>query len=201
MNILPYTIIVDIDGVLYNADPVWRELFMSMKGVHITAADISTWDFFRGKVSGADFAEIIRVGLHSDAGILSRKPYVGAAKTITNWRFRGAKIVIVSERAASTSLATRQWLDKNGIPYDELVCDLPMDKVAIIFDKRAHLVIEDKPDTIIRVLESGMSAAVVDHLYNLDLAPHPRMVRGGTWAALAVNVEKQIFPEMARRKV
>ena len=196
---LPYTIIVDVDGTLYDADPVWCSLFWDMKGVRISLADVTTWNFYKGHVSGADFAEIIRDGLHSRAGILSRKPYPGAAKVIADWRARGAKIVIVSERAASALAPTKQWLDKCGIAYDELMCDLPMDKVAVIFDKRAHLVIDDKPDTILRVLEAGVSVALVDHRYNLDLPPHPRMVRSATWAALAAKIEKRVFPKMAAR--
>ena len=197
MDRLPYTIIVDIDGTLYDADPVWCSLFWDMKGVRITVADVTTWNFYKGKVSGSDFAEIIRDGLHSRAGIMSRRPYPGAAKTIADWRARGAKIVIASERAASTLGPTKAWLDKCGIVYDELMCDLPMDKVALIFDKRAHLVIEDKPDTIVRVLEAGLSVAVVDHKYNLDLPAHPRMVRAATWATMSGKVEKRVFPAMA----
>lgn len=59
----------------------------------------------------------------------------GAKETINRWRSAGNTIIIYTTRSWSEYRMTEDWLRKNGVEYDQLVCGKPLGQVWI--DDRA----------------------------------------------------------------
>jgi len=187
---IPKRILVDIDGTLYYDFPVYRRLFRQMYGLSLRKADVGVWDFFEPFLTHEQFDKLVQEGLHTPETIMGNKPYPQAAEILRGWFERGAEIHIVSDRRASTLGATEAWLDHCGIPFNVLVCDHPIDKVAYAREHGCELLIDDSPPTTVAAIAAGFSVATMQAAWTAQVRTiYPDLIVASSWAELGRLIE------------
>ncbi len=173
-------IAIDIDSTLHH---YWDQLEAAAKrrfGVELPYAEQVQWtiDRLRPEQVKACVAET-----HSDEQILAAEPYAGAVDTIRAWREAGHFIHITSHRTVDARGATAQWLERIGLPYDELYCS--WDKVARCREIGIELLIDDSPVNLLAAVEAGIDAATLEHPWNREICEDEDIICGADWAELA----------------
>jgi len=59
---------------------------------------------------------------HNEENVLGAEPYPGAVETVKAWSKQGHWIHVTSHRSNNAREATEAWLEKIGMPYDDLHC-------------------------------------------------------------------------------
>ena len=78
--------------------------------------------------------------------------------------------------------ATAQWLERIGLPYDELYCS--WDKVARCREIGIELLIDDSPVNLLAAVEAGIDAATLAHPWNREICEDEDIVCAADWAEL-----------------
>ena len=118
-------IAIDIDSTLHHYWNLLEEVAQRRFGVAIPYAEQVVWEIDRLKPEQLSAA--VRE-THSERLILESEPYPGAVAAVRRWHEAGHFIHITSHRAGDAHEATAQWLERIGLPYDELYCSY--DKVS-----------------------------------------------------------------------
>src|SRR3712207_9110883 len=82
----------------------------------------------------------------------------------TLFRSRGHWIHVTSHRAGPTRAATERWLERIGMPYDDLHCSY--DKVARCVELGIDVLVDDSPVNLARAREHGIAGATIVHPWN-----------------------------------
>jgi hypothetical protein len=109
---------IDVDGVL--ADQIRGVLPRIEKrhGVTLTREQVVHWKL---PIGDTDIAEEIVAAMTGDTDyVRSMRPHDGAVPAIREL-FRENWIVIVTARPKAIEKTTIEWLQRNGVPYDELI--------------------------------------------------------------------------------
>ena len=120
---------------------------------------------------------------HSEARVLAAEPYPGAVETVRGWHDDGHFIHITSHRATASYDATARWLERIGLPYDELYCSY--DKVARCREIGIDILIDDSPENLEAALEAGIAAATILHPWNRELCETENVIGAADWGDLA----------------
>ena len=119
---------------------------------------------------------------HRDENVLAAEPYPGAVDAVGRWHAAGHFVVVASHRAVERNDATARWLDRIGLPYDELHCSY--DKVPYCVELGIDLLIDDSPVNLAAALDAGLLVATLSHPWNRDFCEFERVVCGDDWAEL-----------------
>jgi uncharacterized protein len=172
-------IAIDIDSTLH---PYWDQLEAAAKrrfGVELPYAEQLTWtiDRLRPEQVKACVDET-----HTAERILAAEPFPGAVETVRAWHEAGHFIHITSHRTTEALAATAQWLERIGLPYDDLHCS--SDKVARCREIGIELLIDDSPVNLLAAVEAGMEAATLAHPWNQEICEEEDIVCAADWAEL-----------------
>jgi 5'(3')-deoxyribonucleotidase len=178
-------IAIDIDSTLHH---YWDQLSAAARkrfGVDLPYEDQVTWNIslLRPEQVKACVRET-----HGEAMVLAAKPYPGAVETVREWHEAGHYIHITSHRENESHEATAQWLQRIGLPYDDLYCS--GDKVTHCMEIGIDVLIDDSPENLERALDAGMIAATILHPWNRELCETEDVVYGETWHELARNLAR-----------
>jgi uncharacterized protein len=124
---------------------------------------------------------------HTDEQILSAEPYPHAAETVRAWKQAGHFVHITSHRRMDAHGATARWLERIGLPYDELYCSF--DKVSRCVEIGIDLLIDDSPVNLAAAVEAGLKAATLSHPWNRDICEEEDIVCAPDWPGLARALE------------
>jgi hypothetical protein len=177
-------IAIDIDSTLHHYWDLLEEVAQRRFGVAIPYADQVVWDIDRLK------PEQLRAAVretHSESQILASDPYPGAVDAVRGWHEAGHFIHITSHRAGEAHEATAQWLERIGLPYDELY--LSYDKVSRCSEIGIDLLIDDSPENLARAIDAGIAVATLVHPWNRELCEMEDVICGEDWDELARNLE------------
>jgi uncharacterized HAD superfamily protein len=177
-------IAIDIDSTLHHYWDLLEEVAQRRFGVTIPYADQVVWDIDRLKPEQLSAA--VRE-THSDPQILASEPYPGAVEAVRAWHEAGHFIHITSHRAGEAQDATAQWLERIGLPYDELYCSY--DKVSRCQEIGIDLLIDDSPENLQRAIDAGIAVATLVHPWNRELCETEDVVCGEDWDELGRNLE------------
>ena len=172
-------IAVDIDSTLHDYWPTLNAVIRKRFGIDLPYHRQESWD-----ISGLR-PEQVRVAVdetHRPEYIAAASPYPGAVETINAWHEAGHHILISSHRRPDAYEATKEWLDRIGLEYDELYCS--EDKVPHAAEEGIELLVDDKPADLLRALEAGMTAATLMHPWNREICEEEDIVCGKDWAEL-----------------
>jgi uncharacterized protein len=182
-------IAVDIDSTLHH---YWDQLAAIAKrrfGVDLPYDEQITWGITRLKPRQV---QACVDDTHRDETILNAVPYPDAVETVRAWHEAGHFIHITSHRAGRARDATETWLQRIGLPYDELYCS--DDKVARCCEIGIDLLVDDSPVNIERARASGIVAATITHPWNESQVAEDGVVGARDWHELAERLE----PVLAR---
>jgi uncharacterized protein len=119
---------------------------------------------------------------HRDEQILAAEPYPGAVETVRAWHEAGHFIHITSHRSVDAHGATARWLQRIGLPYDELYCSF--DKVTHCREIGIDLLIDDSPVNLLAAAEAGIRTATIAHPWNRDVCEEEDVVCAEDWSEL-----------------
>lgn len=191
----PRRILVDIDSTLYDSDPLWIDCLRRVHDRELTLDDLHQWDWYRHiGLTRPQFDRLIREHYHSPEQILTNEPYPGSVATLRRWRGRGHEIHIVSDRAPSTTEATRAWLEQHGFVFDHTRFALRINKFAYAKEHSIELVIDDRPSFLEALVKDGeMIAATIEQRSNMAVREmYPAIISAPAWPALARKLDKKL---------
>jgi len=177
-------IAIDIDSTLHD---YWLQFAAAVRrrfGVTLPYEDQVTWEvtLLRPEQVRACVTET-----HGEAHVLAAEPYPGAVETVRAWHEAGHFIHITSHRATDSHASTAAWLERIGLPYDELYCSF--DKVTHCERIGIDLLVDDSPRNIERALQSGIRAATLLHPWNRDICETEDVICAEDWPELARRLE------------
>ncbi len=174
---------IDIDSTLHHYWPILERVARERYGVKIPYEDQRGW--------GIDTLERDQMvacveETHSDENILTAEPYPGAVEAVGAWHGDGHFIHVTSHRAERTRAATVEWLERIGLPYDDL--HLSFDKVARCVEIGIDVLIDDSPVNIERARGHGIVTATLSHPWTDQLAAEGVIV-AADWPGLRRRLE------------
>jgi uncharacterized protein len=177
-------IAVDIDSTLHH---YWDQLSAIAKkrfGVDLPYDQQFTWGItlLRPEQVRACVQET-----HRETNVLAAEPYPGAVETLRAWHEAGHFIHITSHRATDAHDATARWLDRIGLPHDELYCS--WDKVTRCTEIGIDVLIDDSPVNLLKAGEAGITPATILHPWNRELCEEEDIVCAPDWPTLARRLE------------
>jgi uncharacterized protein len=123
---------------------------------------------------------------HSDENILGAEPYPGAVETVSEWHEHDHWIHITSHRQDYAREATARWLDRIGMPYDDLHCSF--DKVSRCVELGIDVLVDDSPVNLRKATEAGIVAATLIHPWNEEVVAAGDAIGAESWDELRVKL-------------
>lgn len=177
-------IAVDIDSTLHH---YWDQLSAIAKlrfGVDLPYEEQVTWDITRLR---PEQIHVCVQETHREPHVLAAEPYPGAVEAIRRWHEAGHFIHITSHRTTDAHAATARWLERIGLPYDELYCS--WDKVSRCREIAIDVLIDDSPVNLLKAGEAGITPATILHPWNRELCEEEGIVCAPDWPTLACRLE------------
>jgi uncharacterized protein len=176
-------IAIDIDSTLHH---YWDQLSDAAQrrfGIALPYEEQDTWGItlLRPEQVRACVEET-----HSEQRVLAAEPYPGAVETVRGWHADLHFIHITSHRATGSRHATERWLQRIGLPYDELYCSY--DKISRCREIGIDVLIDDSPVNLEAALAAGIVAATLVHPWNRELCETEDVICGADWQELARNL-------------
>ena len=94
---------------------------------------------------------------------------------------------MTSHRRTSTRAATERWLEKIGMPYDDLHCSF--DKVTRCSELGIDVLVDDSPVNIVRARDAGIVPATIVHPWNADLVERDGVIGAPDWSELRTKLD------------
>jgi uncharacterized protein len=177
-------IAIDVDSTLHHYWDVLSEISERRFGVELPYEEQFTWGITRLR---PDQLELCIQESHGDERILAGRPYPGAVETIRAWSEQGHFIHITSHRSSACAPATTAWLEKLGLPFDDLCCS--NDKVSRCMELDIDILIDDSPLNIGAAIECGIAPATILHPWNTELCEVEDVIAAEDWTELARLLE------------
>ena len=182
-------IAIDIDSTLHHYWDVLSESSKRRFGVELPYDEQVTWGITRLKPKQL---EVCIADTHRDEAILAAEPYEGAVETVRRWHAAGHFIQITSHRAADAHGHTAEWLDRIGVPYDELYCSY--DKISRCVELGIDVLIDDSPANLAKAADRGILPATLRHPWNAAICEERGLICCDDWPGLRRALE----PVLAR---
>jgi uncharacterized HAD superfamily protein len=177
-------IAIDIDSTLHD---YWEQFAAAVRrrfGVTLPYEDQVTWEV---TLLRPEQVRAVVTETHGERHVLAAEPYPGAVEAVRAWHEAGHFIHITSHRAADCHPWTAAWLDRIGLPYDELYCSF--DKISHCAKIGIDLLVDDSPRNLERAIEAGMRTATLLHPWNRELCETEDVVCAEDWPELARRLE------------
>src|SRR3954465_3215828 len=136
-------IALDIDSTLHHYWVHFAEAARRRFGVHLPYEERGVWEIDQLR---PEQLKCVVEETHKDESILRAQPYPGAVGAVTAWPEPGHFIPLTSHRAEGCRQATATWLERIGLPYDDLYCS--WDKVTRCEELGIELVVDDSRVTL-----------------------------------------------------
>ncbi|HEY2142450.1 MAG TPA: hypothetical protein VGG98_10375 [Solirubrobacteraceae bacterium] len=182
-------IAIDIDSTLHHYWDILSEVSVRRFGIELPYDEQLTWGITR--LRPEQLAVCIEES-HSDERILAGTPYPGAVSAVRHWHEQGHFVHITSHRAIDRLTATTAWLERIGLPFDDLHCSY--DKVSRCVALEIDLLIDDGPLNLAAAIERGIVAATIRHPWNADVCEEEDIVCARDW----VELERLLEPVVTR---
>jgi FMN phosphatase YigB (HAD superfamily) len=182
-------IALDIDSTLHHYWDLFRSVVNRRFGVDLAYEHQSDWGIT--ELPQERLREAV-METHSDDNIAAGEPYPHAVETVRAWHEAGHWIHVTSHRAESCHGATARWLDRIGMPFDDLYCSY--DKVTRCVELEIDVLVDDSPVNLERARDVGILGATLLHPWNSDLAGTDGIVVAEDWSEL----RDRLRPHLAR---
>jgi hypothetical protein len=172
---------IDIDSTLHHYWDILSEVSVRRFGIELPYDEQFTWGITRLR---PDQLELCIEESHTDERILAGTPYPGAVEAVRRWHDDGHFVHVTSHRARDRKDATAAWLQRIGLPWDDLNCS--NDKVSRCVELEVDVLIDDGPENLAAALEHGIAAATLRHPWNRDLCEEEDVLCARDWFELEV---------------
>ncbi len=182
-------IALDIDSTLHHYWDLLSDLSEQRFGIALPYEEQTDWGIT--KIEQDQLRQIV-AETHSEEHVLAAEPYPDAVETVRAWHEAGHWIHVTSHRSTDAAEATARWLERIGMPYDDLHCSF--DKVTRCVELGIDVLVDDSPVNLERAAEEGIVAATIVHPWNAALVERERAIGARDWHELAERLE----PVLAR---
>jgi hypothetical protein len=177
-------IALDIDSTLHHYWDLIDRISQHRFGVELPYDEQTTWGITL--LEHDELAACVEES-HSPENVIGAEPYPGAVETVRAWSEAGHWIHVTSHRAEWARDATLQWLERIGMPYDDLHCSY--DKVTRCSELGVHVLVDDSPVNLERASHEGMLGATIIHPWNVELVERSDVVGARDWEELRERLE------------
>jgi uncharacterized protein len=177
-------IALDIDSTLHHYWDLLQRIAHERYGVDLPYEEQRDWGI---TVLERDAIVHCVEESHSDENIAAGVPYPDAVETVRAWHDEGHWIHVTSHRRTSTYDATATWLDRIGMPFDDLHCSF--DKVPRCVELGIQVLVDDSPVNIAKAREEGIVPATIIHPWNEEIVETDGVIGAPDWRALKVALE------------
>jgi uncharacterized protein len=177
-------IALDIDSTLHHYWDLLQRIARERYGVDLPYEEQRDWGI---TVLERDAIVHCVEESHSDENIAAAVPYPDAVETVRDWHEAGHWIHVTSHRRTPTREATERWLDRIGLPFDDLHCSF--DKVTRCSELGVHVLVDDSPINIVRAREAGITPATIVHPWNARLVEDDAVIGAADWAGLRAKLD------------
>ena len=181
-------IAIDIDSTLHHYWDILSEVSVRRFGIELPYEEQFTWGITRLR---REQLELCIEESHSDERILAGTPYPGAVQAVRRWHAAGHFVHVTSHRARDRHAITARWLERIGLPFDDLHCSY--DKVSRCADLDIDVLIDDGPLNLAAAIERGILAATIRHPWNADICEEEDVLCARDWPEL----ERKLAPILA----
>lgn len=178
---------VDIDNVIADTEKSLRRLLFDERGIRLDREDISSYSLEGIAGIGREDLSFLLDRFNNGGIFLDVEPIEGARETILRLKERH-RIVLVTSRPEKVAFITREWLDRNGIPYDELHFASKTKLNGIPYD----LFLEDQDNFAYEIADEGTFVLLFDAPWNRSVR-HVNIERVYSWQ----DVQRFCFPPCA----
>ena len=186
-------IAIDIDSTLHNYWDQFSQIAKRRFGVTLPYEQQLTWTV--GHLRPEQLRAIV-AETHRDEHVLAAEPYPHAVETVTAWHEAGHFIHITSHRQTAAHDATTAWLQRIGMPFDELYCSF--DKISRCTEIGIDVLIDDSPVNLSQALQCGIVGATLLHPWNRDLCDEEdTIVCAEDWPGLRTALTPVLTGEQA----
>lgn len=186
-------IAIDLDGVVYNFIDEFRDYLINHEGYDPDdlPEEYTSWDYYKvWGLSDLEYWEKFFTAAHKSHILTNGKVIPGAKEGLEKIKELGCEIVILTAREAvgtktSETIRTNtlNWLDANGIVFDELV--ISNEK----FNEDFDVLFDDGPHNIEAVILDGRPAIFFDQPWNRSVPIYNRVYG---WDQLVESVEEML---------
>jgi uncharacterized HAD superfamily protein len=177
-------IAIDIDSTLHHYWDVLSKVSVRRFGVELPYEEQLTWGITR--LRPEQLALCIEES-HSDERIIAGAPYPGAVETVRHWHADGHFVHVTSHRGSDRWEATARWLQRIGLPWDDLHCSY--DKVSRCAELGIDLLIDDSPQNLTDAIAQGIVTATIRHPWNRDICEEEDLISAEDWFELGWLLE------------
>jgi uncharacterized protein len=172
-------IALDIDSTLHHYWDVLQRVVRQRYGLELPYEEQYEWG-----ITALERDAVIHCveETHSDENIAAGVPYEGAVETVRAWHERGHWIHVTSHRRSASAAATARWLDRIGLPYDDLHCSF--DKISRCTELEIDVLVDDSPVNIVRARDAGILPATIIHPWNEELVERDGVIGARDWRGL-----------------
>jgi uncharacterized HAD superfamily protein len=187
-------IAIDIDSTLHHYWDQLEAVARRRYGIDLPYEDQVTWGI---TALGADELALCVQETHGEELVAAAEPYPGAVETIAGWHAAGHFVHITSHRSAEAREATAAWLQRVGLPHDDLHCSY--DKIARCVELEIDLLVDDSPVNLTRAAEVGIAPATLLHPWNRELCASDHVISAEDWPTLARRLAPLLDGGASRR--
>jgi uncharacterized HAD superfamily protein len=178
-------IALDIDSTLHHYWDLLDELSQERFGIALPYDDQKTWSITQ--LEPHQLKELVEA-THAHDNVVDAEPYPDAVETVAHWHGEGHWIHITSHRADSARRATEKWLERIGMPYDDLHCSY--DKISRCVELGIDVLVDDSPQNLTKAREQGITGATIIHPWNADLVGTDGIIGARDWTELRVKLDE-----------
>ena len=177
-------IALDIDSTLHHYWDLLSRIAQERYGISLPYEDQHGWG-----IEGLEREQVQKIvqETHSEANILDAEPYPHAVETVAQWHADGHWIHVTSHRHGDTHEATAAWLERIGMPYDDLHCS--WDKVTRCVELGIDVLVDDSPVNLEQAREHGIVGATIVHPWNRELIDGETIIGGSDWRELKERLD------------
>jgi uncharacterized HAD superfamily protein len=177
-------IALDIDSTLHHYWDLLQRIARERYGVDLPYEEQRDWGI---TVLERDAIVHCVEETHSDENIAAGVPYPDAVETVREWHEQGHWIHVTSHRRTSTYEATAAWLERIGMPYDDLHCSF--DKVPRCVELGIHVLVDDSPVNIAKAAAEGIVPATIIHPWNEEILDVHGVIAARDWRGLKAALD------------
>jgi uncharacterized HAD superfamily protein len=182
-------IALDIDSTLHHYWDLLSELSQRRYGVPLDYAAQTSWSITA--IEHEQLHAIVQE-THSEEHVLAAEPYPDAVETVRAWHEQGHWIHVTSHRSTDAHEATAAWLERIGMPCDDLHCSY--DKVTRCVELAIDVLVDDSPVNLARARDEGILGATIIHPWNAEIVESDGIVGARDWREL----RERLDPLLAR---
>jgi uncharacterized HAD superfamily protein len=182
-------IALDIDSTLHHYWDLLDDLSQQRFGIALPYDEQKTWSITQ--LEPDQLKELIDAS-HAHDNVVDAEPYPDAVETVRAWHEQGHWIHITSHRADSARAATEKWLERIGMPYDDLHCSY--DKITRCVELGIDVLVDDSPLNLTKAREQGITGATIIHPWNADLVGEGGIIGAPDWTELRDRLDRVLNP-------